>query len=185
MSEPHVYTGTFATGHVPMIGTTAIQFSENTRHEFEEEFKSAHGLKKKVGPGLAHAYDFRDQPKRVPPPLPVAGCALARMHTGNKLARRAKTSSQAVGGWWDDPIFTQPEILDPPVRKSGDKGAPPASTRITTSSEVGSYWHDPELEDNDEQMAILRAQNGAKRVLPVEMNSQFALEDLPTQHRLL
>ena len=32
-----VYKGTFATGHVPMVGTTSIQFSENTYHEFIEE----------------------------------------------------------------------------------------------------------------------------------------------------
>jgi hypothetical protein len=34
-------------------------------------------------------------------------------------------------------------------------------------------------------MDKLRAENGAKRVLPVESNSSFALEDLPTADRLL
>ena len=67
----------------------------------------------------------------------------------------------------------------------GDKGPVPASAGISTSSQVGQYWHDPEINDTDEHLATLRVKNGAKRVLPVEMNSQFALEDLPTQHRLL
>ena len=44
MAEPRVYMGTFATGHTPMVGTTAIQFSENTYHEFIEEYKNAHGM---------------------------------------------------------------------------------------------------------------------------------------------
>lgn len=107
MGEPRVYRGTFCTGHTPMVGSTAIQFSENTMHEFVEEYKSAHGLKHKVGPGNAKAYDPRAQAKRDAPPLPVAGCALARLGTGNKPERTQQTSSKAVGGWWNDPIFSQ------------------------------------------------------------------------------
>ena len=55
----------------------------------------------------------------------------------------------------------------------------------TTSAEVGSYWFDPIVSDNDPDLAAKRAKNGIRRLLPIESNSQFALDDLPTQHRLL
>ena len=183
MGEPEkrVYTGTFCTGHVPMVGTTAIQFSENAMHEFIEDYKSAYGLKEKKGPGLAKVYDFRAQPRKPAPPLPMTGTRLASLMTGNKPARKARTSSQAVGGWWDDDLFQK---LHNSVSPTG-KGPPPAAQGISTSSQVGQYWHDPILEDNDIDMARFRAKNGIRRLLPVEMNSQFALEDLPTEHRLL
>ena len=147
------------------------------------EYKSAHGMKEKKGPGAAKLFDYRNQPKREAPPLPIAGCALARLNTGNQAARRGWTSSQAVGSWWTDPVFY--DCLKAPPKDPKDKGPPPASTNKTTTSEVGAYWHDPVLEDNDPHMAMLRAKNGAKRVLPVETNSQFALDDLPTADRML
>ena len=34
-------------------------------------------------------------------------------------------------------------------------------------------------------MALLRATNGIRRLLPEEENSQFALEDLPVADRIL
>ena len=178
---PRVYKGTFATGHTPMVGTTAIQFSENAMHEFIEDYKSAHGLKEKKGPGLAKVYEFRAQPRREAPPLPMTGTRLEKLMTGNKPARKARTSSQAVGGWWDDELFQQ---LYNKVEAKG-KGPVPASQGISTASQVGQFWHDPILEDNDIEMAKARAKNGIRRLLPVEMNSSFALEDIPTQHRLL
>ena len=55
---PRIYKGTFCTGHVPMVGTTSIQFSENSFHEYIEEYKNAHGMKVKTGPGLAHVPCF-------------------------------------------------------------------------------------------------------------------------------
>ena len=178
---PRKYVGTFATGHISMVGTSAIQFAENTKHEFEEEYRSAHNMKEKVGPGLAKSYDMRAQPKREAPNLPLAGTPFSRLTMGNNPHRQAATSSKAIGSFWNDPIFTKP--LEEAA--SSGKGPPPASSRITTSSEVGQFWHDPELDETDPAMAQLRAINGCKRVLPVEENSQFALEDLPTQHRLL
>ena len=187
MGEPRKYLGTFCTGHVPMVGTTSIQFSENSMHEYIEEYKSAHGMKTKSGPGLAKQYDFRTVERKQAPPLPIQGCALGRMNTAPSGTlfpqRQTLTSSKAVGGWWNDPIFQQKgEATD-----FHAKGPPPPCTRITTSSEIGQYWHDDEMDNPhaDEDMARLRAANGCKRVLPVEENSQFALEDLPTQHRLL
>ena len=182
---PRIYKGTFCTGHVPMVGTTSIQFSENTFHEYIEEYKNAHGMKVKTGPGLAHQHDFRAIEKRPSPPLPLQGCKLAHLGTGNRPERRAKTSSQAVGGWWDDPIFARGAKLPDAVLPPGDRGQPPASLGISTSSQLGQFWHDPILEDKDEAMAIARSKNGIRRLLPIESNSQFALEDIPTQHRLL
>jgi hypothetical protein len=178
MAERH-YRGAFCTGHVPMVGTTSIQFSENAMHEFIEEYKQAHGMQERKGPGTAKLYDMRDQPKRPAPPLPIAGCALASLNTGVYPERQHQTSSKAVGGWWTDPIFQK--------RYDAPTEAPkvPASMGISTSSQVGQYFHDPELSAHDPVMAKLRAQNGCKRVLPVEENSQFALEALPIQHRLL
>ena len=181
MGEPRVYRGTFCTGHTPMVGATAIQYSENTMHEFMEEYKSAHDLKEKKGPGLGHTYDVRAQPKRAAPPLPMAGTPMALRGTGCKPERTPTTSSRAVGSWWTDPIFDGPaeEVA------SGGKGKPPGSKGKTTTSDIGAYWHDDALDEKDEYMDRLRAENGCKRVLPVEMNSSFALEALPTQHRLL
>lgn len=83
------------------------------------------------------------------------------------------------------PIFARGAVLPDVVLKPGDKGAAPASLGVSTSSQCGQYWHDPLMEENDPAMAVARSQNGIRRLLPVESNSQFALEDLPTQHRLL
>jgi len=182
---PRIYKGTFCTGHVPMVGTTSIQFSENTFHEYIEEYKNAHGMKVKTGPGLAHQPDFRAQEKRPSPDLPIQGCKLAHLGTGNRPERRAVTSSQAVGGWYNDPIFARGKVLPDAVLPPGERGEPPASMGISTSSQVGSYYHDPVLDERDPAMAAARAKNGIRRLLPIESNSQFALEDIPTQHRLL
>lgn len=180
--------GTFCTGHTPMVGTTAIQFSENTYHEFIEEYKNAHGLKAKSGPGRATSYDPRGQPRRESPKLPIAGCHLARLDTGTKPERQARTSSKAVGGWWNDPIFAADAKLKDVVQRPGEKGPPPACmdrSMRTTSAAVGSYWFDSITSDNDPDLALKRAKNGIRRLLPVESASQFALDDLPTEHRLL
>ena len=220
MAAPRTYTGTFCTGHVPMVralasarigpplpilavahscrscvcalqvGTTAIQFSENTMHEFIEEYKSAHGLKEKTGPGRAKIYDPRAQPRRPSPKeLPLTGCTLARLGTGQHPARQAATSSKAIGGWWDDPIFKGDAKLKDVVLQPGEKGPlPPCMQKrdlMTTASEVGQYWFDPIVSDADPEMAKKRAQNGIRRLLPVESASQFALDDLPTEHRML
>uniref|UniRef100_A0A7S2CUA0 Uncharacterized protein n=1 Tax=Haptolina brevifila TaxID=156173 RepID=A0A7S2CUA0_9EUKA len=174
-----VYRGIFCTGHTPMVGATAIQFGENAKHEFEEDYRSAHGMKEKKGPGLAKVYDFREVPKRPSPALPIAGCALARLGPRPNMARQSVTSSKAVGAWWTNPIFM--EMKDAVAQKEG----PPASMGLSTSSDCGRYFHDPLISLDDEIMSSLRLENGRKRVLPVEENSQFALEELPVQHRLL
>ncbi|KOO36622.1 hypothetical protein Ctob_012439 [Chrysochromulina tobinii] len=184
MSAPRYYTGTFCTGHVPMVGSTAIQFEENAKKEFVEEYKKCHNMKRKKGPGLGYVYDFTAQPQRPSPAVPVAGCALARLTTGMFPERQAPTSSKAIGSWWTDPVFQ--EMKNHASTKG--KGKPPDCLRgplRSTTSEIGSYWHDPELDERDPYMDKLRAENGAKRVLPVESNSSFALEDLPTADRLL
>ena len=180
----HYYTGTFCTGHVPMVGTTSIQFSENAMHEYIEEYKQAHGMQEKKGPGRAKVYDFRAQPVRESPNLPVAGCQLARAYTGNYASRKGVTSSQAVGGWWSNPVFKDPSVLDSSKPLDGKEG-PPACLRISSNSDYGSYFHDPLVSFDDKVMAAMRAKNGCKRVLPVEENSQFALEDIPTSDRML
>ena len=56
---------------------------------------------------------------------------------------------------------------------------------MSTSAEVGQYWFDPIVSEHDPDMAKKRAQNGIRRLLPVESASQFALDDLPTEHRML
>jgi len=177
-----VYLGTFCTGHTPMVGSTAIQFEENSKHEFVEEYKKAHGMNEKKGPGIGYIYDFRAQPRRESPALPIAGCNLARLNTGNYAARRAPTSSQQVGSWWTDSVLQNIKVEE---KRPGDKGKPPACLGISTSSDLGRFFHDPELDERDPIMDKLRAQNGCKRVLPVEDNSQFALEDIAIADRLL
>ena len=147
-----------------------------------EEYKAANGLREPKGPGLGYIYDFRGQPQRPPPGLPIAGCALARLQTGDYPERRARTSSKAIGSWWTDSLMQK--LKDPPA-STGGRGAKPACIGISTNSDYGSYWHDPELDERDPYMDKLRAENGAKRVLPVEQNSQFALESVPIADRLL
>jgi len=124
MAERH-YLGTFCTGHTPMVGTTAFQFSENTYHEFIEEYKNAHGLKEKSGPGRAKVHDPLAIRRQSPAQLPVTGCALARLGTGNKPERQRPTSAKAIGSWWDDPIFRPDANLKDAVLKPGEKGPPP------------------------------------------------------------
>lgn len=181
MSAPRVYRGAFCTGHTPMVGTVAIQFTENAMHEFIEEYKQANGMYEKKGPGLAKAHDFRDEPQRPSPPLPMSGCALARLETGNFASRQAPTSSKAVGSWYTDPIFqnSMKETVKPPSK------AAPASQGISTTSDLGSFWWDPQLSEKDPVMDKKRSENGIKRLLPVESGSQFALENLPIGDRLL
>jgi len=193
MGEPpppngRYYTGTFCTGHPPMVGTTAIQFSENAFHEFVEEYKNAHGLKERTGPGRAKIYDPRSL-RRESPALPIQGCGLARLDTGMLPQRQARTSSRTVGGWWNDPIFAKDAKLPDVVLQPGQKGpVPPCMSNRnmrTSAADVGSYWFDPITSDNDPDLAKKRAANGIRRLLPVESASQFALDDLPTEHRML
>lgn len=56
---------------------------------------------------------------------------------------------------------------------------------VATSSQVGSFWHDKEMFGPDLNNAALRSRNGIKRLIPIELQSQFALEDLPTADRML
>ena len=148
-----------------------------------EEFKSAHNMKEKKGPGLGHMYDVRAG-KRPSPTIPMAGTPLARKDTGMFPARMPPTSSRAIGAWWTDPIFSGPAVT-PPEPPSPSKGIPSPAQGKTTTSDYGSYFTDPELDATDLWMAQLRAENGIKRILPVQNNSRFALEALPTEHRLL
>ena len=78
----------------------------------------------------------------------------------------------------------------------------------STSSQIGSFWHDkhmygPDL--NNQQLRQrsaspephrepepqiptpppTRTRNGIMRLIPIELRSQFALEDLPTADRML
>ena len=95
-------------------------------HEFIEEYKNAHNLKEKTGPGRAKLYDPRGQPRReAPAELPMTGCSLARLGTGVKPERQVRTSSKAIGGWWDDPIFKPDAHLKDVVLKPGERGPRP------------------------------------------------------------
>jgi hypothetical protein len=162
------------------VGATAIQFAESTRHEFMEEYKAAHGLKEKKGPKIDGGYDVSAQPKREAPNIPMGGTPMARKDTGNFPERRTTTSAMAVGAWWSDPIFTAGATqADSPSR------SPPAGAGLTTTSDIGSFWYDSALDETDENMATLRATNGAKRMLGPQSQTQFELDALPTKHRLL
>ena len=57
----------------------------------------------------------------------------------------------------------------------------------TSSSAYGAFFHDQSTfkTQKDDNMALLRATNGIRRLLPEEENSQFALEDLPVADRIL
>ena len=149
-----------------------------------EEYKSAHDMKEAKGPGLGHVYDVRAQPKRESPALPLGGTPMARLYTGEFAERTPKTSSRAIGSWWSDPVFAH-RVGGDAAPASPSKGVPSPSQGKTTTSDIGAYWHDDALDERDQWMDELRAQNGIKRILPVQNNSKFALEALPTQHRLL
>ena len=121
--------------------------------------------------------------------LPLAGCNLARLGTGQIMARQERTSSKAIGGWWNDPIFKQGTKLKDVVLQPGEKGPLPACMQHkdmrSTSADIGQYWFDPIVSDDDPDLALKRRKNGIKRLIPVETSSQFALDDLPTEHRML
>ena len=76
----------------------------------------------------------------------------------------------------------------PPLgRTRGEKlpDLPAVGQGVSTSSQVGSFWHDKHLFGPDLNNAALRHKNGIRRLIPIELRSQFALEDLPTADRML
>ncbi len=56
---------------------------------------------------------------------------------------------------------------------------------VSTSSDIGRFWHDSDLSADDEHTAAARVKNGAKRIYHEATVSRFALEALPIEHRLL
>ena len=85
-------------------------------HEFIEEFKSAHGLKEKKGPGRAKLYDPRAQPPRPSPAeVPMNSGNLARLGTGLKPERQLR---------WKSLIPSPPAEALPPPRSHCDGSRP-------------------------------------------------------------
>lgn len=178
------YRGPFCTGHTFFPMEAVMAYTEAIQGEFRDEYKQAHGRCEKKGPGLATAYDFRAQPRKEALPLPLAGTPMARI-SGGRPARKGTISSSTIGGWWDDPLF---QSLEDEPKKT--RGLPPACLgnnvgTSTTSSDIGRYWHDDGLSYNDLHTEAARLKNGAKRIYHEATVSQFALESLPIEHRLL
>ena len=47
------------------------------------------------------------------------------------------------------------------------------------------FWHNKGLFEKDLNDPGMRSRNGIKRLIPIELRSQFALEDIPIADRML
>ena len=172
----------FCTGHTYMGGTNAIFFAEAADREFSSEYAQVHGMKTPKGPGRAHQPDWRSKRRPgvdLPHSGPPSGERLPRDGKTDRYFGRYSSSSSAVGQFWNDPLFKDTEV-PLPEKPSIGLGA-------TSSSAYGAFIHDQSTfkTQKDDNMALLRATNGIRRLLPEEENSQFALEDLPVADRIL
>ena len=100
---------------------------------------------------------------------------------GGRPPRREPVSSGMIGGWWSDPIFAKAAAGS----GTGVAVAKPPGLGISSSSDIGRYWHDPSLTALDKHTEALRLKNGVKRVYQEQTLSRFPLESLPIEHRLL
>ena len=128
-------------------------------------------MKEKTGPGRAKVYDPKEKRRESPAEVPFAGCSAAR-HRHCIPSRRSTAPRRRL---WaaERPDLRKDTVLKDVVLKNGEKGPPPPcmdKTHRTTAAEVGQYWFD-DIEDNDLDLAKKRAQNGIKRLLPVESAS--------------
>ena len=101
--EPRKYRGPFCTGHTFFPMTAVLSYTEAIHGEFREEYKQAHGLLKRAGPGVQNGPEFREviaEGRRPPAPLPVSGTPTERCMTGGRPPRKGTVSSSVVGGWW-------------------------------------------------------------------------------------
>ena len=175
------YRGPFCTGHTFFPMTAVNFYTETLNHEFREEYKQAHNV---------HTPSVRNT--EVPPMhlrhpgvrLPLAGTPTARLMPGGRPPRREPLSSGLIGGWWSDPIFSQ-DVAAISQANATDEKVPPPCLGISTSSAIGSYWHDKNLSARDEHTETQRKKNGIKRYLTEQTLSRFPLEALPIEHRLL
>jgi len=174
------YRGPFCTGHTFFPMTAVNFYTETLNHEFREEYNQAHGVHKPtVRNTEVPAAELRHRPIN----LPLAGTPTSRMIPGGRPPRREPTSSGTIGGWWSDPIFAKAGTAG--VSGTGLAGVKPAGLGISTSSDIGRYWHDPNLTSLDAHTEALRLKNGVKRVYQEQTLSRFPLESLPIEHRLL
>ena len=160
-----------------------VSYSALIKKEFIEEYKMVHGLAVKKGPGRAKMPDWAEA-RRDPIPLPVTGCAAAKVYPGGRPPRFNKhmySSSSMVGGWWNDPLFAELNR----TRGTPLPELPAVGQGKSTSSQIGSFWHDKHMYGPDLNNQQLRQRNGIMRLIPIELRSQFALEDLPTADRML
>ena len=173
----------FCTGHTSMTINELVSYTSLIRTEFLDEYKMAHGMMVKKGPGRAKMHDWAAA-RWDPIPLPITGCAAAKVYPGGRPPRFSKgmySSSSMVGGWWNDELFK--ELTR--TRGTPLPALPAVGQGKSTSSQLGSFWHDKHMYGPDLNNQELRSRNGIMRLLPIETDSKFALEDLPTADRLL
>ena len=96
----------FCTGHTSMTTKGLVSYTSLIRTEFIDEYKMAHGMFVPKGPGRAKMHDWAAQ-RRDPIPLPISGCAAAKVYPGGRPPRKGHSSSSMVGGWYNDPLFAE------------------------------------------------------------------------------
>ena len=173
----------FCTGHTFFPWNEVCSYTKLINSEFRDEYKMAHGTFIPKGPGRAKMYDWSEK-RRDPIPLPITGCEAAKPRLGGRPPRfggRYTSSSAIVGGWWDDPLFMK-------IAKTRDERLPELPSvgfGKSSASECGAYFHTKGVFEADLNNPALRSKNGIKRLIPIELRSQFALEDLPIADRML
>ena len=167
--------GAFCTGHTPMVGSEEIFFSEAAKKEFIEEYKNVHGLRKPSGPGRVVPPDWTAA-RKPPLPVPVTGAETARTIPGGRPPRNATTSNEAYGSFWNDPLLSQK------TQKTQVPLPGPTGIGQTTNSTIGEWWHQRDI--FPKPLEPVYAHNRSSK-FEDEQLSQFALEDLPTMHRML
>ena len=121
--------GAFATGHTAFEGAAQATFYTQTlKHEFDEEYKQVHDMRKPCGPGRMEMPDWQAK-RRGEVDLPITGTDIQTRQGGsgekayvpNSSCLNAR-SSNAIGGFWNDPIFKDPPALkQTPVESIGTR----------------------------------------------------------------
>jgi hypothetical protein len=181
MSQNRHLEGAFATGHTAFEGAAQAAFYTQTlTHEFDEEYKQVHEMRKPSGPGRMEMPEWQKK-RRAPIDLPLTGTDIhTRQGGAGEQAYAAGSpcmnarSSNVIGGFWNDPIFQNPPgLVEKPVESIG----------TLTSRELGRFTHDRDLFPPEQHRP--RTDKNRSSGFTKQLASSFALEDLPVADRML
>ena len=180
---PRIYKGTFCTGHVPMVGTTSIQFSENTFHEYIEEYKNVTGMKVKTRAGLAHQFDFSLRISGRRQTFRFRVQARSPWHRKSPRASRGHVLTRLLVAGTTTPSLHVARCCQTRCCRPASAVSRPLRWG-SASSQVGSYYHDPVLDERDQRWRR-RGPRMASGVCCRSRATASSRSRTSTQHRLL